>query len=62
MAHFSQTKLIAEGWGPSGPLPGAELSSMKTVCRMLPCFIESLSNSLHFQENKSTHYTESFCH
>lgn len=59
MVHCSQTKPIAQDWGPNGPVLEAELSRMKIICRTLLCFAESVSNSLHFQENKCTHYTES---
>lgn len=62
MVHCSQTKTIAQGWEPNGPVLGAELSRIKRICRTLLCFTESFSNSLHFQENKCTHYTEQFCH
>lgn len=59
MVHCSQTRPIAQGWGPSDPVLGAELSKMKRICRTRLCFAESFSNSLYFQENKYTHHTES---
>lgn len=59
MLHCSQTRLTAQGWGPTDPPLRAELSRMKRICRTCLCFAESFPNSLYFQENKYTYHTES---
>lgn len=61
MVYSSQTKPIAYGWVPDGPVLGAEQSRTRRSCRAL-CFGASVSDSLYFHENKCTRYLEQFCH